>query len=374
MMSSSEAPYFSHVATDNQYAEYTKEQNRLFLSLIDAFTPDPEADNDSQLLLLTTALGVTRAAARDIMRAATISERFPRFMELARSDLHIDKERIIAVEKATCGVVDTEILESIDDLLVELSTPHHHHEVLRRPQAFSTSINRALIALDPDAVATRIKKEVKVSYGRGPYTSTISATLPCDEAQELREIIEKTQREQNCTAPEAVTKIFRQENATKVTLHLYPNEYDGLDLLGAGALTPEQTEYWLSRVKNVNLMYTNLATTERFFNLPGKVFLKARDGVCVFPGCDADAINTQMDHITNYNGTNTDPTNGEVLCQHHHNMKTDRRIRISILKDGAKKITLNDTTVVTIPEGPAGRWGHSFSRNLALRTARRRAS
>ncbi|MFI5504834.1 HNH endonuclease signature motif containing protein [Corynebacterium kutscheri] len=121
-------------------------------------------------------------------------------------------------------------------------------------------------------------------------------------------------------------------------------------------------------------MYTNLATTERFFNLPGKVFLKARDGVCVFPGCDADAINTQMDHITNYNGTNTDPTNGEVLCQHHHNMKTDRRIRISILKDGAKKITLNDTTVVTIPEGPAGRWGHSFSRNLALRTARRRAS
>ena len=53
-----------------------------------------------------------------------------------------------------------------------------------------------------------------------------------------------------------------------------------------------------------------------------------RDGHCRYPGCNRSAAVCQMDHVVGFNrGGPTTPDNLMALCQHHHNIKTDRRIR-----------------------------------------------
>ncbi|MCT1411775.1 HNH endonuclease signature motif containing protein [Corynebacterium sanguinis] len=55
-------------------------------------------------------------------------------------------------------------------------------------------------------------------------------------------------------------------------------------------------------------------------------YVRARDGTCIFPGCHTPADNCQLDHRIPYNeGGETTPENLFTLCQHHHNVKTDRR-------------------------------------------------
>ncbi|WP_115685624.1 HNH endonuclease signature motif containing protein [Corynebacterium senegalense] len=55
-------------------------------------------------------------------------------------------------------------------------------------------------------------------------------------------------------------------------------------------------------------------------------YVRARDGTCVFPGCHRAAESCQLDHRIPYgDGGGTTPGNLFALCQHHHNLKTDRR-------------------------------------------------
>ena len=52
----------------------------------------------------------------------------------------------------------------------------------------------------------------------------------------------------------------------------------------------------------------------------------ARDGTCIFPGCHRSAADCQLDHRIPFDrGGTTTPDNLFALCQHHHNLKTDKR-------------------------------------------------
>ncbi|MCT1584526.1 HNH endonuclease [Corynebacterium sanguinis] len=55
-------------------------------------------------------------------------------------------------------------------------------------------------------------------------------------------------------------------------------------------------------------------------------YVRARDGTRIFPGCHTPADKCQLDHRIPFNGGGkTTPENLFCLCQHHHNVKTDRR-------------------------------------------------
>ena len=48
----------------------------------------------------------------------------------------------------------------------------------------------------------------------------------------------------------------------------------------------------------------------------------ARDWTCTFPGCGRSACDADLDHIDNYDGTNTLASNLQPLCRTHHRVKT----------------------------------------------------
>ena len=57
-----------------------------------------------------------------------------------------------------------------------------------------------------------------------------------------------------------------------------------------------------------------------------KAKVRWRDGTCVWPGCHVPAENCQMEHRIPYGeGGQTEIDNLYCLCQHHHNIKTDKR-------------------------------------------------
>lgn len=62
-----------------------------------------------------------------------------------------------------------------------------------------------------------------------------------------------------------------------------------------------------------------LGREERLFTGRQKVALAARDGGCLWPGCDRSLNWTEAHHITPWaSGGNTDLCDGVLLCRHHH--------------------------------------------------------
>jgi hypothetical protein len=68
-----------------------------------------------------------------------------------------------------------------------------------------------------------------------------------------------------------------------------------------------------------------------------------RDWTCTFPGCSRPATQADLDHIINFNGTNTTASNLHILCRTHHRIKTYAGWTPTRQPDG--------TTVWTSPDG-----------------------
>lgn len=64
----------------------------------------------------------------------------------------------------------------------------------------------------------------------------------------------------------------------------------------------------------------DLGREARLFTPHQKIALAARDGGCMFPGCDRPASWTEAHHIRHWkrDGGNTDVADGILLCRHHH--------------------------------------------------------
>ena len=73
---------------------------------------------------------------------------------------------------------------------------------------------------------------------------------------------------------------------------------------------------------------THLPSDPYRFSTALDTYIRARDGYCVFPGCNHSAWASDIDHVTEYNhqnpadGGRTTPLNGNVKCRFHHLLKT----------------------------------------------------
>ena len=83
----------------------------------------------------------------------------------------------------------------------------------------------------------------------------------------------------------------------------------------------------------------------------------ARDWTCTFPGCGRSACDADLDHIDNYDGTNTLPSNLHPLCRTHHRVKTHTDWTPQRRPDGTTAWTApTGHTYHSTPETP---WSHS---------------
>ncbi|MFC7876956.1 DUF222 domain-containing protein [Isoptericola sp. NPDC057391] len=83
-----------------------------------------------------------------------------------------------------------------------------------------------------------------------------------------------------------------------------------------------------------------------------RAFLRARDGVCRFPGCTRAAVRCDVDHVVAWaDGGRTVADNLAHLCRHHHVMKHQTAWRSTLGRDGVA--TWTSPTGRTHPDPPA---------------------
>ncbi len=86
------------------------------------------------------------------------------------------------------------------------------------------------------------------------------------------------------------------------------------------ALGPLLCDTWITPIVINSLGNpVDIGRTQRFYTTEQRKALAARDGGCVFPGCNATPQHCVAHHVDHWiNGGNTDTGRGVLLCRHHH--------------------------------------------------------
>ena len=110
-----------------------------------------------------------------------------------------------------------------------------------------------------------------------------------------------------------------------------------------------------------------------------RAYTQGRDATCRWPGCTVPATRCQLDHRIEYHhGGPTSPDNLVNLCQHHHNIKTDRRIHYILdpITGTIAWLHHDGTYQLDHATGPLAthhtHWNHTWAQYLALQQRTKR--
>lgn len=297
--------------------------------------PEDEEDFELYARKMSSTFGVTvgyvRAAVFGIMRLAELPETNAIFRRLC----HLDIDRLIGINNTLDKlslVPDIAMLHRIDCELAEYLTPKRRNQRMPSRRAITNFLNE-LIALEDSSLSNRNTKP------RLRYTINYSgkrAFIELETGAETGAVIDKcikelAERTGTSLAKAAIALLSGEEDPkAKLILNLYQAKTDNAPVFipEIGWLEPGQAEEMLQRIASTRDM-DDVATAETAAYSPSDSIRSAvvgLDGTCRWSGCDAPAHRCQTDHRHNHaDGGPTSAWNLASLCQHHHNIKTDRR-------------------------------------------------
>ena len=347
---SSPIAYFTHCNPDSKHAQTMLQLRRheyfAWKTAIDL------ADDDYDLMLheMITNSGCNSFKVSAIINAYYRMIDLPKLRALATSLWHIDLDRWIAIDRAMlkAGTVNARLFSIIDDLLVDYLTPTKPAQQMPSKRAISRRITRE-IELHDESVRDKTKKQ---KPSRPNYEVT---DIPCvlrneNDTHEFRfetdaetavtvdAHIREHAKQAGISLRDATIELLLGKGQTSVTLNCYrasdvanaPLFVSTTTGCGVQTLLGDAADHLASQASKhydmdatTNAVVTGYATTPTM-----RSAVVGRDGHCRFPGCTKPATTCQMDHVVEYDqGGPTTPTNLIALCQHHHNIKTDKRAR-----------------------------------------------
>ncbi|WP_165164416.1 HNH endonuclease signature motif containing protein [Corynebacterium qintianiae] len=265
----------------------------------------------------------------------------------------LDLKRLIAIDNVIAELgpeLSGEVLMVLDEFLVAMFTPKKANQPLPTPKAIAHRLRRFIAKLD-ERVGYDPEKRTRRNNPAGDFTlhdftagKRFGLTVECDNATHaaIREFRQQVAREHKLSEAEAAKLILtgRLEAQPKVTIFGYAPLTPEGDLVpgasiyfpGSGWTDAGGTEAFEDMVDGnppriVGLDEVAHHEVEGYVpSVNMRAYAAARDGVCVWPGCNRAAEHCQLDHrIPFQEGGATTPANLYSLCQKHHNVKTDRR-------------------------------------------------
>ena len=320
-------------------------------------------DHDLELANLGTSTGMTKPDVERAVYGYMALRRLPQLRELQRATFRLDAKRLATIDdfiRPFDDQAESEAFTLIDDALVTLFTPTFTNESLPTPTAITRRLNQLLADIDSAAAhdaKKRKDREKKKNIGpgqcdieSGPCSTMgqwwMNLTMDTASMAVAQANIEATAREHKLTQSEAVYKLLTGEIEPVADVRIYaylrtlptgevdktaPAFIPGFgwtdatgtavvhNLLGADAQ---------QKIADFLDVDSGATHTVDGYVAPEKVraYVRGRDGSCIFPGCDRDAWECQLDHRVPYaEGGQTNADNLYCLCQKHHNVKTDRR-------------------------------------------------
>ncbi|MDK8583700.1 HNH endonuclease signature motif containing protein [Corynebacterium pseudodiphtheriticum] len=348
---SSEFPevYFTHCNPHDKDAMTMLELRRHAYFAWKRITDLASDDYDLMLRYITAASGVGSHKAGDIASAFYRMSDLPQLRELATSMWQLDLEHWITIDRALnkAGAVNASLFAAIDELLVDLLTPTKPNQQMASRRTIRNRITREIDALDSSVRKDKKKESPRKTYGVNDIpdferndTDTHEIRFDTDAATAVTidAHIREHAKQAGLSLRDATIDLLLGKAHTSVTLNCYrANDIADAPLFistdtGAGVTTlfgtaadnlADQACKHHDMDAAANHEVTGYATTPTM-----RAAVTGRDGHCRYPGCEEPATICQMDHVIEYNdGGPTTPANLISLCQHHHNIKTDKRTR-----------------------------------------------
>lgn len=324
-------------------------------------------DFDQEYARLSKSTGMPKWQVDSAVMAYMALRELPRLRELQREYQRLDLPRLKAVSDAMDSFGENatpEVYAAVDEVMVEIFTPHRHNAALPTVSTIKRRINKLIADFDNAAAfcpENRKEREERpknippgscdVTFHNGRVGANQSGMTMMGDIATMamtRAIIDATARSHGLTLEETVLKLLTGEitPSGNATVSVYaPKGPDGsVDLTksvffpGFGWTNAVGTEKFHSLAGLNGFETKNPATfvdlestathTVNGHDAPEKVkeFVRMRDGHCIFPGCTVPARRCQLDHRIAYEeGGPTTASNLYCLCQKHHNVKTDKR-------------------------------------------------
>lgn len=309
-------------------------------------------DVDAEVTSVSVSTGLTPRDVKEGIFAYMTLQQLPRLRALQDAVQRLDIRRLCAIEKTVNRLGNDaapEVYGEIDSLLVGLFTPEVPNQQLPTPYMITLKLNQLIATLDCSVAFDREKKKKRGESPPGfghldfhPDPSGVGfagLTFSADNVSmaAVNASITATARKHGLSDSDAAFKLLTGRLASEqpATIFAYaPKGPDGnvdmtkpVFLPGYGWSGAVGTDMFHSFNLSVMDIDHAAAHTVSGYVAPDKVkaFVRGRDGTCIYPGCDRDAWSCQLDHRIPYDeGGQTNADNLFCLCQHHHNMKTDR--------------------------------------------------
>lgn len=358
--------FYAVTNPDDTLSQQIIDKNRRDLDFWRNQLPDDDADLATTILRINLRTGLPRK----FIAASLFTVRFLRDLPAVRTLVdklgHLDLPRLNTITRALAKV-PSRFLTLFDEHVASYLTPTRQHQVLPQPGSIAAMLRRLRERLLPEEKKPPGERPAGVFFHCRPDGVRVSVSVSQDHAALLNTAINTLVRERGLAPVDAFTALVLGSIRAEVTMHAYGTQDTPEFLADGGWLSPEQIEFWKTKVTSQRDMdpIAFAETPDYTPTLEMKMYVRGRDATCRVPGCGVAAVHCQIDHILPFNqGGPTTPWNLQCLCIFHHNMKTDGRLEAVPLPDGDVLFVLDGLPFRSTPEGPLSRsgrtWGTTF--------------
>ena len=297
----------------------------------------PDDDDDFELYArrMSSTFGVTtgyvRAAVFGLVRLAELPVTSAVFYRL----VHLDIDRLIGINNTLDKLgpsPDAAMMQRIDEKLAEYLTPTRRNQRMPSRRSIINFLNELIALEDSSLPNVKVKARLRYNITYSGKQAFIELQTGAEAGAVIDECIKELAKRKGIShAKAAIELLTGEENPqAKLILNMYQHKTESAPVFipGIGWLDPDDAEEMLERLSSTRDMdEASTAETEAYSPTDAiRAAVVGLDGTCRWPGCDVSAHKSQTDHRHNHSeGGPTSAWNIASLCQHHHNVKTDRR-------------------------------------------------
>lgn len=353
-----------------------------------ALPEDPE-DIELALASLRSSTGYGDRYIQSALFAHRRLMELPRLRSLQERLFHLDLPRLKAIDAVLCKIDAsvTDHMRVVDEELTAFLTPTRPNQNLPTAAAIRRKIDAIILMLDsslspgdpPPAVGEGFSVGIDGTQG---FIDVVTDSV---SALEIDERVRKHAAARGIGLTEAFKELLRGEGTTAIVLNVYrAHDVPAAPgwISGTGWISPEEAEKLAGKAIKVQDMDTLMEKVSSSYSTPDDIraVVVGLDGGCGYPDCPCRGSRSQMDHRVDFDeGGPTTTANLAAICQRHHNIKTDGRVRYIIDPHTREKFWLfeNGRWIVSEPSGPLAprerRWVQTFGQRNEKRRERIRA-
>lgn len=289
------------------------------------------------------SLGMSTSAVLNRFSAVYTMWNLPATYKVFRQHWHLDMPRLLAISSA---LSQTDNYPQYDEAIAEFLSPSVEDEAV--PSA--RQIRNFIRSLQEPYDQSQDEEEdqlwfVPATNGRtavGVVTSDATASL-------IRERLRAEAAQTEQPMGEVLLKLVQGD--AKVVLNVYEDTSGKIRTAG-GAQFSEIEATWLRERAARRVLSRDQSTEAYRFTERMRAFIAGRDGHCRYPGCTVPDYACDIDHVVEFDrGGKTTPANAQLLCRHHHNLKTYKHLTCSIDDQAVVTWNIGDKEIRTTPGG-----------------------